>query len=122
MAVNSDFYYTSFGGTDFPDIDRLLTRAERAVEYAVLSAPQSEYQQEQYALAVCAQAEHMGLCGGVEMWAASVSGNTQSLSIGSFSISQGNASSEGLGAMGICSSAEAYLEKAGLLFRGCGIC
>ena len=101
MAVSTDFYYDVFGGVDYPDLDRLLTRAESEINCFILRAPETEEEMRQFDLAVCAEAEYMGLCGGVDAWAMSVSGTA---------------------ARGICSRAESYLERAGLLYRGCGVC
>lgn len=123
MAVSTDFYYDVFGGMDYPDLDRLLTRAESEINCFILRAPETEEEMRQFDLAVCAEAEYMGLCGGVQAWAMSVSGTAQSFAIGSFSMSQGGSSSGGdsAAARGICSRAESYLERAGLLYRGCGV-
>ena len=121
MAVDKDFYTNVYGGNEYPDIDRLLVRAERAVECLIVTDPVTEREQKYYDLAVCAQAEYMGLCGGVEAWAVSVSGTASSFSVGSFSMSSGGSSAGGMSgtAKGISEEAFAFLEKGGLLFRGC---
>lgn len=123
MAVSTDFYYSIYGGGDYPDIDRLLTRAENEINGFILRSPETEEEERQFGLAVCAQAEYMGLCGGVDAWAMSVSGTAQSFTLGSFSMSQGGSTSGGgsAAARGICSRVESYLERAGLLYRGCGV-
>lgn len=123
MAVNvtEDFYYSIFGGTDYPELDRLLKRAGNEIDSVILRSPSGENEERQYSLAVCAQAEYMGLCGGVEAWAMSVSGNASSVSIGSFSMSQGGSASGGASDDGICGSALQYLSRAGLLYRGCAV-
>ena len=126
MAVNvtEDFYYSIFGGTDYPELDRLLKRAGNEIDSLILRSPEGELEERQYSFAVCAQAEYMGLCGGVEAWAMSVSGNASSVSIGSFSMSQGGSSggSGGTSDDGICGKAMMYLDRAGLLYRGCAVC
>lgn len=124
MAVSTDFYYDVFGGMDYPDLDRLLTRAESEINCFILRAPETEEEIRQFDLAVCAEAEYMGLCGGVEAWAVSVSGTAANFSVGSFSMSQGGSSGErnGAASLGICSRAESYLDRAGLLYRGCAVC
>ena len=121
MAVDKDFYTNVYGGGEFSDIDRLLIRAERAIECLIVTDPVTEREQNYFNLAVCAQAEYMGLCGGVEAWAVSVSGDASSFSVGSFSMSSGGSSgsSSGGNAKGIADEAFALLEKGGLLFRGC---
>ena len=121
MAVNvtEDFYYSIFGGTDYPELDRLLKRAGNEIDSLILRSPEGELEERQYSFAVCAQAEYMGLCGGIEAWAASVSGTVSSFSIGSFSMSQGGSASGGSSDNGICSRAMEYLSKSGLLYRGC---
>ena len=124
MAVSVDFYNNVFGGVDYPDLDRLLTRAESEINCFILRAPETEEEMRQFDLAVCAEAEYMGLCGGVEAWCSVASGSVSSFTVGSFSMSQGGASGSGAGgsSAGVCSRALAYLDKAGLLYRGCGIC
>ena len=121
MAVSKEFYHDIFCGADYPELDRLLKRAEIEIEKLILRSPEGELEERQYSFAVCAQAEYMGLCGGVEAWAASVSGTASSFSIGSFSMSQSGsgAASGGAAAVGICSRAMEYLSKSGLLYRGC---
>ena len=119
MAVSKEFYHDIFCGADYPELDRLLKRAEIEIEKLILRSPEGELEERNYFFAVCAQAEYMGLCGGVEAWAASVSGTVSSFSIGSFSMSQGVSSSGGSSDNGICSRAMEYLSKSGLLYRGC---
>ncbi len=123
MAVDRDFYNNIFCGREYDDIDRLLAAAERAIDNVITVSPAGEFQERQFGFAVCAQAEYMGFCGGVEAWEAGISGTAQSFSIGSFSMSSGSSvSSSALRARGISVSAESYLERGGLLYRGCGIC
>ena len=119
MAVSKEFYHDIFCGADYPELDRLLKRAEIEIEKLILRSPDGELEERNYSFAVCAQAEYMGLCGGVEAWAASVSGTVSSFSIGSFSVSQGGSASGGSSDNGICSRAMEYLSKSGLLYRGC---
>lgn len=123
MTVSADFYHNIFCGADYPGLDRLLKRAEVEVERLILRSPSGEPEERQYSFAVCAQAEYMGLCGGVDAWAASVSGTASSFSVGSFSMSQGGSSSSlgGGSANGICSRAMEYLSRSGLLYRGCEV-
>lgn len=124
MAVSKEFYHDIFCGADFPELDRLLKRAEIEIEKLILRSPEGELEERSYSFAVCAQAEYMGLCGGVEAWAVSVSGTAASFSVGSFSMSQGGSSGErnGAASLGICSRTESYLDRAGLLYRGCAVC
>ena len=123
MAVSKEFYHDIFCGADYPELDRLLKRAEIEIEKLILRSPEGELEERNCSFAVCAQAEYMGLCGGVEAWAVSVSGTAASFSIGSFSMSQGGSSGErnGAASLGICSRAESYLDRAGLLYRGCEV-
>lgn len=124
MAADRDFYINIYGGVEYDDLSRLLLRAGNVIDSVILTEPDGETQERAYNFAVCAQAEYMGLCGGVEAWAMSVSGTAQSFTLGSFSMSQGGASGSGAGgsSAGVCSRALAYLDKAGLLYRGCGVC
>ena len=119
MAVSKEFYHDIFCGTDYPELDRLLKRAEIEIEKLILRSPEGELEEKSYSFAVCAQAEYMGLCGGVEAWAVSVSGTAASFSVGSFSMSQGGSS--GSPDNGICSRAMEYLSRSGLLYRGCEV-
>lgn len=123
MAVSKEFYHDIFCGADYPELDRLLNRAEIEIEKLILRSPEGELEERNYSFAVCAQAEYMGLCGGVEAWVVSVSGTAASFSVGSFSMSQGGSSGErnGVASLGICSRAESYLDRAGLLYRGCEV-
>ena len=123
MAVSKEFYHDIFCGADYPELDRLLKRAEIEIEKLILRSPEGELEERNYSFAVCAQAEYMGLCGGVEAWAVSVSGTAASFSVGAFSMSQGGSSGErnGAASLGICSRAESYLDRAGLLYRGCEV-
>lgn len=124
MAADRDFYINIYGGVEYDDLSRLLTRAENEINCFILRSPETEEEERQFDLAVCAQAEYMGLCGGVEAWCSVVSGGVSSFTVGSFSMSQGGASGSGAGgsSAGVCSRALAYLDKAGLLYRGCGVC
>ena len=124
MAVSKEFYHDIFCGADYPELDRLLKRAEIEIEKLILRSPEGELEERNYSFAVCAQAEYMGLYGGVEAWAVSVSGTAASYSVGAFSMSQGGSSGErnGAAALGICSRAASYLDRAGLLYRGCAVC
>ena len=121
VDISSDFYFNIYGGTEYEDIDRLLRRAANEIDSVILRSPEGELEERQYSFAVCAQAEYMGLCGGIEAWAASVSGTASSVSIGSFSMSQGSSASGSASDGGICGSALQYLSRAGLLYRGCAV-
>ena len=112
-----DFYRNIYCGTEYDDMERLLKRSSNEIDSVIFMPPQGEYQQRQYDLAVCAQAEYMGLCGGIEGWAAAVSGNLSSVSVGAFSMSYSGGSGNVSG-NGICSRSMEYLSKAGLLYRG----
>ena len=120
MAVSKEFYHDIFCGADYPELDRLLKRAEIEIEKLILRSPEGELEERNYSFAVCAQAEYMGLCGGVEAWAVSVSGTAASFAVGAFSMSQGGSAS-GSPDNGICSRAMEYLSRSGLLYRGCEV-
>lgn len=117
-----NFYLTVYGGVTYPDIEKLLKRAEHIIDNYILHDVKP-WQQEQYDLAVCAQAEYIGSQGGIEAYTESVNGGTGSLTIGSFSISagggggsSGNNNSSG-GASAPCPAAIAFLDKGALLRR-----
>lgn len=112
-----DFYRNVYCGREYEDMERLLKRSSNEIDSVIFMPPQREYQQMAYDFAVCAQAEYMGLCGGIEAWAQTVSGNPSSVTVGSFSVSYGSGSGNA-SANGICSRSMEYLSKSGLLYRG----
>ena len=124
MAADRDFYINIYGGVEYDDLSRLLLRAGNVIDGVILTEPDGETQERAYNFAVCAQAEYIGLCGGVEAGCSVVSGGVSSFTVGSFSMSQGGASGSGAGgsSAGVCSRALAYLDKAGLLYRGYSVC
>jgi hypothetical protein len=121
MTVDEDFYYSIYGGTEYSGIDRLLKRAENEIDRIILRSPHGESETREYSFAVCAQAEYIGLCGGIEAWAASASGTAASFSVGSFSMSRGGSSSESSSCEGVSGRALEYLSRSGLLYRGCAV-
>lgn len=118
MAVTSDYYYNTYHGVEFADIDAYLARAEDMIDNVISSAPVGEYQQTHYNKAVCAQAEAIGLSGGISAWITSVGGT--SFTIGSFSMS-GMAQTSAGGSVRISGDAMGYLESAGLTSRQVGL-
>ena len=68
MAVTSDYYYDTYHGVEFADIDTYLARAEDMIQNIISSDPEGDYQQTHYSKAVCAQAEAIGLSGGLAVW------------------------------------------------------
>lgn len=121
MLPDMKFYEDIYGGVMYDDIDRLLKRSSNEIDSVIFMPPCGDEQERLYSFAVCAQAEYMGLCGGVEAWSAKTSGDVASVSVGSFSMSYGGGSggNGGSSASGICSRAMEYLSKSGLLYRGC---
>lgn len=118
MAVTSDYYYNIYHGIEFDDIDTYLARAEDMIQNIISSAPVGEYQQTHYNKAVCAQAEAIGIGGGLAVWL--TAGSSSSFTIGSFSMS-GGAQTSGGGSVQVSDVAMGYLESAGLLSRGIGL-
>lgn len=116
MAVTSDYYYNTYHGIEFDDIDTYLARAEDMIQNIISSVPVGEYQQTHYNKAVCAQAEAIGIGGGLAVWL--TAGSSSSFTIGSFSMSGGSVSG---GSVRISGGAMGYLESAGLLSRGIGL-
>ena len=117
-----DFYRDVYCGVEYPELERLLKRSENEIGGVIFMSPEGDEQVRLYEFAVCAQAEYMGLSGGIEAWAAKSSGDIASVSVGAFSMSYGgnSGSSGGGSADGICGRALEYLAKAGLLYRGVG--
>lgn len=116
MAVTSEYYYDTYHGVEFEDIDTYLARAEDMIQNIISSEPEGEYQQTHYSKAVCAQAEAIGLSGGLAVWLSGAQGG--SFTIGSFSMSGGSVSGSSVRISGV---AMGYLESAGLLCRGIGL-
>lgn len=120
-----EFYKNIFGGTDHEDLEHLLTRAEREISAVITVEPASESQRRLFDFAVCAQAEYMGLCGGVEAWQGVTLGGGTSFTVGSFSMSgsgsAGGSGNDSANSLGLCLAAENYLGKAGLLYRGVAV-
>lgn len=117
---DTDFYYNVYGGAAFDDIELYLKRASHIIECFVI-VNVAEWQQRYFDLAVCAQAEYIGTCGGIQPFIDNVSGNVSSLTVGSFSISKSASSAGGAGASsgGVvpCLSALSYLDRGCLLGR-----
>lgn len=118
MSAMSDFYRDVYHGQAFDDIDVLLQRAEDMVLNTISSAPVGQVQTGLYDMAVCAQAEAMGLSGGAHAWAAERSGG--GFTIGAFSVSSGS-SAASVSGVALDGMALGYLERAGLLYRGVGV-
>lgn len=112
--ASSEFYLNEYGGTEYPDLDKLLKRAESIIDCYVIT-PVETWQQVYFDKAVCAQAEYIGSMGGTEAYA-SLSG-VSSVSIGSFSMSGGAVTSGSSEAVKPCPAATGYLERGGLAGR-----
>lgn len=120
MAVDRDYYYNTFIGTPYDDIDRLLARAERELNKLPLITAATPEQETAFMNAVCEQASFIGSNGGLEMWDSLQSGgNISSVGVEGFSVSFG--SSSGASASGsvkrYAPDALEYLENCGLLIR-----
>lgn len=120
MLPDMKFYEDIYGGVMYDDIDKLLKRSSNEIDSVIFMPPCGDEQERLYSFAVCAQAEYMGLCGGVEAWQ-SMRYMPGSFSIGSFSMSGSSGSLENGNRDGICSRSLSYLDKGGLLYRGCGV-
>lgn len=122
MTVDSKYYVDVYGGEMFEDINRLLRRAEDVISCVITQEPENAMQETYYKKAICAQAEYIGLCGGVAAWQATMSRNGVSVTVGSFSMS-GGGSSDGSSAQsnGIAPDALKFLEKGGLCYRGAAV-
>lgn len=117
---DTDFYYNVYGGAAFDDIELYLKRASHIIECFVI-VNVADWQQQYFDLAVCAQAEYIGNCGGIQPFLDNVSGNVSSLTVGSFSItksaSQAGGSSVSGGGLVPCLAALSFLDKGALLGR-----
>lgn len=117
-----NFYRNNYGGIEYPDLEKLLKRAGHIIDNYIIHDVE-EFQQEQYDLAVCAEAEYIGSVGGIEAFTEMNNGGAGSLTIGSFSISAGGgggssgSNNSSGGASAPCPAAIAFLDKGGLLGR-----
>ncbi|MCI8604862.1 MAG: hypothetical protein HFE79_12075 [Ruminiclostridium sp.] len=125
----TDFYRTVWrGGFDGEDneLETLLSRAADVVNNAIyLSGEEVESISEGYKTkvfkAVCAQADYIDSCGGVEAMNESTGG---SVSLGKFSYSSGTGGASGSAdnmGCSLCRQAEGYLMAAGLLYKGVNV-
>lgn len=121
MTVDSKYYVDIYGGEMFENINRLLRRAEDVISCITTQEPEGIMQETCYKKAICAQAEYIGLCGGVAGWQMT-SSNGVSFTVGSFSMS-GGGSSGGSSSQsnGIAPDALKFLEKGGLCYRGAAV-
>lgn len=122
-----EFYKTEwnpdFDGTD-EELTKLLSRAADVVNqsiclsgYTVETVP--EKLRPAVSKAVCAQADYIESCGGVESL---TEGAYSSVSLGKFSYSGGgSASGESASGASLCILAERYLLPTGLLYRGVAV-
>lgn len=121
MAVTTDFYYNEYGGVTITDLDKCLKRAQSIIDCYILYPPSGQVQEVWYEKAICAQAEAIGLAGGVQTWLESTSSALAGVTLGNFSVQNGS----GAGSAGStdasavpCADAMMYLDKGGLLYRG----
>jgi len=117
---DKNFYLNEYGGTEYPDIEKLLRRAGHIIDCYILHGVE-EFQQKWYDLAVCAEAEYIGSLGGVGALTELNNGAVNSFTIGSFSVSSGGSgsssgTSENTSAVP-CPAAIAFLDRGGLLGR-----
>lgn len=117
---DENYYLNVYGGIEYPDLAKLLKRAEHIIDCSILHVVR-EWQQEWYDNAVCAQAEYIGSQGGIEAYTELMNSGGGNLTIGSFSISSGGNSSgnktASSGDAAPCAAAISYLDRGGLLGR-----
>ena len=121
-----DFYRTvwrgSFEGGD-NELETLLSRAADVINNAIYQSGEevesiSEAYKNKVYKAVCAQADYIDSCGGIDTMNEKTGG---SVSLGKFSYSEGSGgSSDDMGCK-LCKQAEGYLMSAGLLYKGVNV-
>ena len=108
-----------FSGTE-RELDLLLSRAADVIDNAIyisgitVKTVPLRWQDRVYK-AVCAQADYIDSIGGIDCMNDSGRGT---VTLGSFSYSDWNASTSSSGACELCSQAESYLLPTGLLYKG----
>lgn len=124
-----NFYRTVWRGGfdgDETELEAILSRASDVVDDAIyLSGVEVKSVSELYIVnvfkAVCAQADYIDSCGGVQSMNESAGG---SVTLGKFSYSLGTGGTKGsVDNMGceLCRQAEGYLMSAGLLYKGVNV-
>lgn len=123
MAFADEQYYREIykGAEVSDDLSVLLDRASDMVQSQVLYRLDNldklpSFMRENVKRATCAQVEFINANGGLEWFD---SGNSGGFTIGKFSMS-GGGNSSGKAAQSFSGTALAYLEAAGLLYRGGG--
>lgn len=121
-----NFYRTewrgSFEGGD-NELETLLNRAADVVNNAVYLSGYEvegipEALKDKVYKAVCAHADYIDSCGGIESMNEKTGG---SVSLGKFSYSEGAGSSSDDMGCKLCRQAEGYLMSAGLLYKGVNV-
>lgn len=126
MAALVDIaYYTDVykGAEVYDDLGVLLDRASDMVRQSTLCPLDNlsrlpTFVQENVKKAVCAQVEYINANGGLD-WINS--SGASSVTIGKFSMSSGSSGGNGSAKQIISPNMLAYLEQAGLLYRGGGV-
>jgi hypothetical protein len=120
ISVTTEYYLRTYGGVNYgDDLTAYIKRATQMIDVLISVPPREGTEQETcYKNAICAQAENIGLCGGIE--ASLASGSGAGFTIGSFSMSGGSgADQSSSGSTGtVCGYARSWLEKGGLTYRG----
>lgn len=125
-TITTEFYYDVYGGITIDSPEDCLKRAQSIVDCCASYIPAEGAPEEiWYKKAVCAQAETIGLAGGVQGWLETGGADVSGVTLGSFSVQTKSGSGSGAGTgtaqASPCAGALMYLEKGGLLYRGTAV-
>lgn len=121
--VTADYYINEWGGT-FDGTERelqtLVSRAVDVINNAICLSGKTveESSDNRVFKAVCAQADYIISCGGIEYMNESGGG---SVSLGKFSYSEGSGGGSSVSACSLCEQAREYLIPTGLLYKGVNV-
>lgn len=125
IYADYDYYKNIYLGNVISEADfpRLALRASQYIDYITMGKAEKEPALSQVKMCCCAAAEQMQIIEKAKISAASESGEKQSESVGSYSVSYRNSSEISASAeTEIAGIVRKYLAGTGLLYRGGCIC
>lgn len=120
--ITADYYLNEWGGTfegTERELEMLLSRASDVIDNAIYLSGKSvaDSSDSRVLKAICAQADYIIFCGGLEC----MNESGGSVTLGKFSYSECGGGSSSVSACSLCEQAEAYLLPTGLLYKGVSV-